>query len=64
MIEGQLYSIDTSRWLFNVIAKDFAEAEKIALEVIKEKGESINIYEIKRNGNVYYPKTKTITIEI
>lgn len=66
MIEENLYVIELSGYTFNVIANSFAEAEKIALEVIsiRDKYRGQHIYDIHKNGCVFRPKTKTITVEL
>ena len=54
-----------SGYTFNVIANSFAEAEKIALEVIsiRDKYRGQHIYDIHKMG-VFRLKTKTITVEL
>lgn len=66
MIEGTLYEIGLSRYKFHVIAINFSNAEEIAKEVIKNDPDlrGNHIYSINKVGYVYYPKTKTITVEI
>lgn len=67
MIEAKLYKISTQNNQFHVIADSYAQAEAIAQQYLSNRYSDIahrTIYEISSDGYVYYPKTKTITIEV
>lgn len=67
MIEETLYKIEIPGYCFGVIANSYGEAETIAKQVFKSDKclqENVSIYRIYKDGYVYRPKTKTITIDV
>ena len=67
MIEETLYKIESQGYCFGVIANSYGEAETIAKEAIKSNKRlqgSTDIYRIYKDGYVYRPKTKTVTIDV
>lgn len=61
MIKETLYKATFSQCVIYVIANNYAEAEKLALEAMHN---SDIIYNISKEGKVFRPKTKTITIDV
>lgn len=61
MIKETLYKVTFSQCIIYVIANNYAEAEKLALEAMNN---SDIIYNISKEGKVFRPKTKTITIDV
>lgn len=67
MIKETLYKIEIPGYCFGVIANSYGEAETIAKEAIKSDKclqANTNIYRIYKDGYVYRPKTKTVTIDV
>lgn len=61
MIEEILYRVTFSQCVIYVIADSYAEAEKLALKAMHNQD---IIYNITKEGKVFRPKTKTITIDV
>lgn len=61
MIKETLYKATFSQCVIYVIANNYAEAEKLALGAMHN---SDIIYNISKEGKVFRPKTKTITIDV